>query len=288
MDKERYDRQLLLFGEEGQARIEATPVAIVGLGGLGSHVAQQLALLGVRSYGLIDGDITTRSSGNRLVGIAPDDAPARRLKVDVAERTIRTLQPEAAIVKVPTSFISYDGYAALAAADLVIGCVDRDSARLVLNEFCQAYEKPYLDIATDVGQEGGLWFGGRILYSIGGELCLLCKDLLDQEALRADFATEAQRQEDDRIYGVPRAVLGQGGPAVVSLNGILASVAVTELMVEVTGIRPAHRSLEYKGMMGRLVVDQDPPAPDCYYCKGVRGQGDRADLQRYIREGWGG
>jgi molybdopterin/thiamine biosynthesis adenylyltransferase len=46
MDESRYSRNIALFGEEGQRKIAATAVAVVGLGGLGSHVAQQLAYLG--------------------------------------------------------------------------------------------------------------------------------------------------------------------------------------------------------------------------------------------------
>jgi hypothetical protein len=83
--------------------------------------------------------------------------------------------------------------------------------------------------------------------------------LLDKEAIQADFATDVQRQEDEHIYGVLRPALGEGGPAVVSLNGIVASVAFTELMMEITGIRPAYHSLEYNGRMGRLSIDRDLP-----------------------------
>ena len=65
-NSKRFDRQILLFGAAGQEKIAAARVAIVGLGGLGSHVAQQLAYLGVRSLVLVDGDCVTRSNLNRL------------------------------------------------------------------------------------------------------------------------------------------------------------------------------------------------------------------------------
>ena len=55
-DIERYDRQVRLFGVDGQHSIASSSVGIVGLGGLGSHVAQQLAHLGVVSYILVDSD----------------------------------------------------------------------------------------------------------------------------------------------------------------------------------------------------------------------------------------
>ncbi len=76
-------RNEALFGAEGQRRIAQTKVAIVGLGGLGSHVAQQLAYLGVADYALVDPDIVTDSSLNRLVGA---------IDADVAEEMKKILQ----------------------------------------------------------------------------------------------------------------------------------------------------------------------------------------------------
>ena len=47
MNTERYDRNIRFFGKKGQDRLAAASVAVVGVGGLGTHVVQQLALLGV-------------------------------------------------------------------------------------------------------------------------------------------------------------------------------------------------------------------------------------------------
>jgi tRNA A37 threonylcarbamoyladenosine dehydratase len=62
MTGSRYSRNEALFGREGQQKIAQTNVAIVGIGGLGSHVVQQLAYLGVTGYGVIS---TLTSSPNR-------------------------------------------------------------------------------------------------------------------------------------------------------------------------------------------------------------------------------
>lgn len=286
MSDERYERQIRLFGRDGQERLEATRAVIVGLGGLGSHVAQQLAYLGVRKFGLVDKDIASETNLNRLIGATEQDVQDRRAKV-VAERLIRSILPASEIEIVRESFITERGYAALRRASVVIGCVDGDPSRAILNEFCQAYDLPYMDIATDTGGEGETWFGGRILFSAHGDFCLRCMDLLDKKEVERALSTEEQRRDWDRIYGVPRAALGATGPAVVSLNGVLASVAVTELMVEITGMRPAKRHLEYRGDRAVLAVNRDAPANDCWYCNGMRSVGDKADLDRYVREGWG-
>lgn len=279
MAKERFTRQELLFGREGQRKIEREHVAIVGLGGLGSHVAQQLAYLGVRSFALIDSDVVEDSNLNRLVFATPSDVADEKLKVDVVEHGVLGISPNAVVTTIPDSFTSEEGFEALNASTFVFGCVDDDAARLVLNEYAQAYEKPYLDIATDI-EPGGPGFGGRLVFADGNG-CVSCWDVLDQEAIRLSTSSEKELEEDERIYGVNRAALQRAGPAVVSLNGILASVAVTEFMVECTGIRPSRPHLEYKGAMGIITQPQER-LPGCYYCESVRGKREAANVERHI------
>lgn len=285
MDHTRFHRQELLFGKLGQKKIQSCEVAIVGLGGLGSHVAQQLAYLGVGSFLLIDRDKASKSNLNRLIGATENDVANHTPKVDIAQRLIKTILPDAHVDIAVKSFISDEAFAPLRTVDFVFGCVDNDASRLVLNEFCQAYSRSYIDLATDIDPENNV-FGGRLLFS-DGRVCLSCKQLLSDEAVRHSFSTHQQRDDDARIYGVSRGALGQAGPAVVSLNGILASLATTEFMVEVTDVRHAYLHLEYKGTMGIVTRDIDLPDFDCYYCKTLRGKGSAADVERYVREGWG-
>jgi hypothetical protein len=285
MSEGRFHRQELLFGKEGQARIEECRIAVVGLGGLGSHVAQQLAYLGTSSFVFVDGDRTSRSNLNRLIGATPSDVEVGTPKVVVAERTVRQVSADVDARNVQETFISDEGFAQLQRADFVFGCVDNDASRLILNELCQAYEKPYLDIATDINATDKS-FGGRLLFA-DGRVCLSCKDLLDQAAIRSALSSDQQREDEERIYGVRREALDEVGPAVVSLNGILASLAVTEFMVSITGIRVAATYLEYKGPMAIVTRDRNPAELSCYFCKDVRGKRDAADVDRYIREGWG-
>ncbi len=285
MAEARYHRQELLFGAEGQEKIDRPRIAIVGLGGLGSHVAQQLAHLGVRSFVLVDNDKVSPSSLNRLVGSVVGDATAKRLKIEVGRRMILSIQPDATVVRVPANVISAEAYDLLRQVDFVFGCMDNDPSRLLLNEVCQAYERPYFDLASDVNPEDRS-FGGRILYS-DGNACVVCKDLLNQTSVRAAFSSQAQREEDERIYGVSGQVLEDVGPSVVSLNGIIASLAVTEFMVEVTGLRQANLYVEYRGELGVVFRDSKSTASDCYYCKNVRGRGANADTERHVRAGWG-
>lgn len=285
-ESQRYDRQIRMFGSDGQQAIAAKRVAIVGLGGLGSHLAQQLAYLGVRMFLLVDRDRVSASNLNRLIGAVPADADSERRKVSVARDMILAIAPGAEVRTVADVFASDEGFEALKTADVVMGAVDNDASRLILNEFCQAYSIPYIDAASDVYVEGSnVEFGGRVVASQDGGGCLHCLDLLDQEAIDVVLADEEARRTREEIYGVPRDALDAAGPSVVSVNGVIASLAVTEFVALVTQIRPPERHLSYRGSLGRVFAGEGPRVERCYYCDELRGEQDRANVERYLRIG---
>ncbi|MCH7584533.1 MAG: ThiF family adenylyltransferase [Acidobacteria bacterium] len=268
MDEDRYSRNVALFGEEGQHKIAATTVAIVGLGGLGSHAAQQLAYLGVVRYGLIDPDVITGSSLNRVVGALPHDVGSKTPKVRSAQRLIKSVQPEANVDilmgRVTRSF--EDAAAAMIReSDVVFGCLDQELPRLFLTDLCSTFRTAYFDLATDTGGEDENWFGGRVVYC-DGTRCLSCLDLLDQRSIRLEQMTEPELENERRLYGLGGNLLGGTGPAVVSVNGVVASMAVTEFMVHVTGMRQAAPQLVYRGDIPRVTLSKDVPRDGCPYC----------------------
>jgi hypothetical protein len=268
---ERYSRNEALFGAEGQRKIAQTKVAIVGLGGLGSHVAQQLAYLGVTDYALVDPDIVTDSSLNRLVGAIDADVAEEMQKILVTERMIKAVKPDATVKTFDGKVDTIGAEPLIARADVVFGCLDRDRARLQLTEICARHAKPYFDLASDTGGEGDeLWYGGRVVFC-DGTRCLVCLQLLDQEQMARDSMTPEQREADARIYGVERGALAGMGPMVVSVNGAVASIAVTECMVYVTGLREPAGQLTYRGDQQVIRRSLDVPEEGCYYCAGLWG-----------------
>jgi hypothetical protein len=56
-----------------------------------------------------------------------------------------------------------------------------------------------------------------------------------------------RREAHDRIYDINRSVLDASGPMVVSVDGVVASIAVTEFMAMTAGLRPIVRHLNYRG-----------------------------------------
>lgn len=264
----RYDRNIRLFGAAGQERIATVHVAIVGVGGLGSHVAQQLAYLGVGRFSLIDPDRVDVTNLNRLIGATPEDASDRRLKVDVARRLILAARPDA-LVTVTGDAIDKS---LLQGVDVVFGCLDGDAPRLVLTEASSRLAIPYIDSASDAGEaDGFLWYGGRVVVSHDGRRCLSCCGELDQRQLALDAMGPDQHAADEAIYGVDRSLLEGGGPSVVSVNGVVASLAVTEFLVLVTGLREPIGRLNYHGHRGIVTTPDEVDSSNCYYCSTIFG-----------------
>lgn len=268
MNESRYSRNVALFGDDGQKKISGTAVTIVGLGGLGSHMAQQLAYLGVIRFGLIDDDVVTESSLNRVIGAVPQDVRLHTPKVRSAERLIKGIQPDAVceVLEGRVSRSAEDAAAALIEeSDVVFGCLDRESPRLFLTDLCSGSRTIYFDLATDTGGDDEQWFGGRVVYCDGAR-CLLCLDLLDQRLIRLEQMTGAELEIERRLYGLSGDVLGATGPAVVSVNGVVASMAVTEFMAHATGFRLPAPQLVYRGDLPRVTVSKDLPREGCPYC----------------------
>ncbi len=280
----RFERQVPFLTTEGQVRLGATRVAVIGIGGLGSHVVQQLAYLGVTNLVLIDDDRIDASNLNRLVTATPGDIDT--FKVETLRRFVITLHPGASVRVVREELRSVDAYAAIKGSDYLVGCVDDDGPRFLLAQFSAAYRKPYLDLSTEIGRDRTS-YGGKIVLSRPGQGCIWCRGLLDEREIREWLETPEERRTRNRTYGQEPASEGGSGPSVVSLNGVVASLGVMELMLEIAGIRSAHEFREYKGPHGVVVQLPKDHAADpehCRLCCEILGRGDDADLERFIRE----
>ncbi|NNM77117.1 ThiF family adenylyltransferase [Sphingomonas sp. ID1715] len=277
--RERDQRNVELFGAKGQLRLKQANALIVGAGGLGSPLAQHLALLGVGNIAAADDEELSETNRNRFVGAFHSDSVPGTLKVDIIGRLIHAIDPSIAYQGIPHSLLSAEVFQAVRQADWVFGCFDEDGPRMILSELSIAYDKPYFDLASDVPMNGV--YGGRVTLSQRGTGCLKCLGLLDQADIRAFFATDDANEARDRIYGIDRSLLDERGPSVSPINGVVAALAATEFMVAVTQMRPPTPNLEYRGHQSKVVVSVDSPQPDCPICA-MRGRGSEAQVERYL------
>ena len=277
---DRFDRQRKIFGDKGQKRLRATTVGIVGGGGLGSFMVLELAYLGIGKIVIVDDDTLEKSNRNRLVGAwmrHRDGTP----KVELLRDLAMLIDSEIEIKAMQARVESPDAQHTLANVDVVIGCVDHDGPRFVLNEFCCKTGLPLIDAASDTKpEEDRLLFGGRVCVATSRTGCLMCLDVLDQNELQEYFASTEQRADRGATYGVPERALAASGPSVVTVNGVIASIAATEVMVLVTKIRAPIAHQDWRGHDGQLfrVVDHET---GCYYC-GLRPVSPSADAPVFL------
>ncbi len=278
MNDNHFERQILFFGKEGQSILHNTHVCVVGVGGIGSHLVQQLAYLGVGSFSLIDNDHLETTNLNRLIG-AHHDTPINTPKVAIMEHLIRSINPDIKVNKIYNNLVTKSGFQAVKKSDFVFGCMDNDGGRLVLNELCLAYEIHYIDTATEIIPKT-LDYGGQVVSIIDGTRCLYCLGLISPDEARRYLENPFALKDEEAIYGVSKKQLEGSGPAVVTINGVIASIAATEFLLHRTHKRNAKPFLRYFGKTGRLALITDEPKENCYFCKEIRGKREGANIEK--------
>lgn len=214
--------------------IENAKMGIVGLGGGGSHINQQLAHIGFKHVVYADFDHVTLSNLNRLVGATAKDVRDARLKAEIASRVFLSIQPDALLDAVPARW--EDKVDALGECDVIFGCVDSFAGRRDLEQFCRSRMIPLIDIGMKVRQNPGEvpQIYGQCAVSMPGSHCLRCLNVITDENLA----------EEAGDYGAGPQ------PQVVWPNGVLASTAVGFAMQMLTGwagnTAPPAR-VDYKG-----------------------------------------
>jgi molybdopterin-synthase adenylyltransferase len=160
--------------------------------------------------------------------------------------------------------------------DLIIGCTDNQWSRTVRKAIAYQYYVPVIDLGVELQTAGAM--GGRVTWLAPGSACLWCLKILDSQRVRAEqLPRQAAAVEISRGYIQD---LDEPAPAVVSINGAIASIAVTELLARTTNF--AGSETRASQLMYRLsdgVVRRTSPAPSqaCPTCSST-GQLGLADL----------
>ena len=238
----RYNRQSFL-GEDSEHIFATVRVGVLGLGGGGSHVIQQLAHFGIKNFIICDPDKVEDTNLNRLVGGMLVDVENAIPKVKIAQRIIESLHADAQVVPLHARW--QDHAESLKICDVIIGCVDSFLGRSEIEVFSRRYLIPYIDMGMDVFQVGDdpPRMAGQIILSMPGGPCMRCLGFITDENL----AAEGTRYGD-----------AGGRPQVVWANGVLASAAVgvvVDLLTDWTKSLRRVVFLSYDGNVSELKPD---------------------------------
>lgn len=229
----RFERQIPIFGEDGQMRIMGSKVGIAGCGGLGVNVITQLAAAGVCRFVLCDPDIPDVTNLNRqFIYYAGDMRP----KSVISAEWVLALNP-AAEVEAISEPVSPDNRDMFAGCDVIVDCLDSFESRMALNDHSQ-------ELGISLVHAGISGFNGQLYVSVPGRTpCLRC------------------------VLGTakdPEGPVPSVGAAVSSLAGMEA----LEALRVITGMGAASEGVLTTIDLGTMAVERtelpaDPGCPSC-------------------------
>ena len=169
-DPARYSRQVRFapLGAEGQARLAAGRVAVVGCGALGSVVALALVRAGVGHVRIIDRDVPELSNLPRQVLFDEADVAAGLPKAVAAANALARINSAVALEPIVADLTAANALDLLAGVDVIVDGTDNFEARFLVNEVACRHRIPWV-------HGGAIGAEGRVLAIVPGQTaCLRC------------------------------------------------------------------------------------------------------------------
>ena len=198
-----FDRQVRAFGARAQRVLQGLHVAIVGLGGTGSIVCQQLAHLGVGEFTLIDSDTVEITNLNRLAGASNGDFG--RPKVDIAAEGIQRVAPNARVHVFRADVTRAPTARTLTGVDLIFGCTNSPGSRAVLQQVAYQYLIPLVDMGVVIVARAPeiTHAYGRVQLLAPGKPCFTCSGLLNPEQVVATCSRKSNARLTRTLWARP-------------------------------------------------------------------------------------
>ena len=239
---QRYHRHLVLpeVGVDGQRRLKAARVLLIGAGGLGSPAALYLAAAGVGQLGVVDADDVELSNLQRQV--LYDSHAVGTPKFDSATARLRALNPHVDVVAHHTRLTSSNALQLLADYDVIVDGSDNFPTRYLVNDACVLLGKPnaFGSVLRFEGQAS--------VFSFGDAPCYRC---LFREPPPAALV---QNCEESGVLGVLPGLIGvvQAAETIKLITGAGETLGGRLLLVD--GLRMRFRTID---------VARDPECPAC-------------------------
>jgi molybdopterin-synthase adenylyltransferase len=247
-------------------------IAVVGVGGLGSVIAENLIHTGFHNVHLIDHDHVEVTNLNRIVGAYYSDAAQKRLKVDVVRDHLLRINPKAHVQAHAVGVEDDSVIGVLAQADWIMVGTDSHFSRFIAQHIALQYAVPLISVGANITVENGQitdMSGEIIIIRYGDDLCLHCLKRINPTIIAAE-------QHQGQFLGnelIRRGyVAGQEvkEPAVKTLNAILGAMAVDGLLNQFTQRQEHVPVIVYENNgMACIYPDRESVSmrnKECYVC----------------------
>lgn len=283
-----FDRQVRAFGPDIQRLLSRLRVGIVGVGGTGSCVLEQLIRLGVGTIYISDGECFESSNVNRVYGsrVIDDAVP----KIKIAQRLAADIGLGTKIELIDKAISYQSALKKFRNCDIVFGCTDDELGRSLLNAFAIYYYVPVFDMGVKIDSDDGVIrsINGRVTTLMNGAACLHCRGRISPERIAAQAKWEADPEGAQALQDegyLPE--LGDPAPAVVAFTTAVAASAVSEFLHRLTGFMGSDReSTEVLHLIDQTSVRTNRVASqhDCF-CADTYNWG-RGDVRPFLNTTW--
>ena len=254
IDDEFFSRTVLAIGAENlRSIVGSSAIIIVGLGGLGSVIAENLVHMGFENFILVDHDVVEKSNLNRIVGATWEDAEKSKPKVEVVSKHLQSIRPSIKVrcEKAKIEDLSIDSE--IASSDWMILATDSHSSRFYAQELAFRFFIPMISAGVGIAVEDGAitdYSGEVIVIRPGDKLCLNCLNRLNPIKIAAERGQEKEKGRGrsaeiqlqgesvdgpnvDVLKGYVRGALIHD-PAVKTLNSVIGALTVEQLVNQFT------------------------------------------------------
>jgi len=247
-------------------------ITVVGVGGLGSVIAENLIHMGFQSVQLIDPDIVEITNLNRIVGASRSDALESRLKVEVVKAHLLTINPDALVEGHAVGIEDPSALPVLMRSDWIVLATDNHFSRFHAQKFALQLALPLISAGVNITVEEDRiadWSGEVIVARSGDGLCLNClgrinptlvaayehrADTIGAELVKKGYVTGQEVKE----------------PAVKTLNAIIGAMTV-DLLINQFTLRQAPLPIWVYENNCQFSIYPDQVAQEagqapCYFC----------------------
>ena len=236
----RYQRQILLFGEEGQEKLKGAKVFIAGAGGLGSSISIYLAVAGIGKITIADHDTVALSNLNRQ--ILHRDSEIGKNKADSAREKLTRMNPNIEVVVTLPTIEPGNADKLVGDADLIVDAMDNFPTRYLLNKAALTKNVPLF-----FGAVNG-FYGQTTTIIPGKTACLRC------------------------IFPAPPP--SEVFPVVGATPGIIGCIQATEVIKYIVGLGSLleNRLLIWDGLQAtadEVLLKRNPECEDCKQGSGI-------------------